>query len=76
VSVKVLVTASGDHPIADVVARLEATGVQVEKVLEAVGVIVGSCDEGGMHALSEIEGVSAVERDREIRLPPPDADVQ
>ena len=72
----VLVTASGDTPIADVAARLEAEGVHVESVLEAVGVIVATVPDGGVRALAEIEGVGAVEENREIRLPPPDADVQ
>ncbi|TCK25608.1 hypothetical protein [Pseudonocardia endophytica] len=73
---KVLVTASGGTPVADVVARLEAAGVQVDKVLEAVGVIVATVADGGVRALAEIEGVGSVEEDREVRLPPPDSDVQ
>lgn len=77
VSERILITvADGGGPIADVVARLEAAGVRVEKVLDAVGVVVGSRAEGGVHDLGEIEGVAAVEKDREIRLPPPDSDVQ
>lgn len=75
-AVKVLVTTSGAAPVADVAARLEAAGVHVDTVLEAVGVIVATVADGGVRALAEIEGVGAVERDRTIRLPPPDADVQ
>ena len=68
--------AAGDGPVADVVARLEAAGVHVEKVLEAVGVVIGTVEEGGVRARAEIQGVGAVEPDREVRLPPPDSDVQ
>ncbi|MDQ4118642.1 MAG: ketohydroxyglutarate aldolase [Actinomycetota bacterium] len=76
-SERVVITVSGDdRPIAGVAARLEAAGVTVEKVLDAVGVIVGTVAEDGVRALAEIEGVGAVEKDREIRLPPPDSDVQ
>lgn len=75
-SERILVTVSDDGTIADVVARLEAAGVTVEKVLEAIGVIVGTVHGNGIRALAEIPGVGAVERDRPIQLPPPDSDVQ
>lgn len=73
---KVLVTASGDATVAVVAARLEAAGVQVDKVMEAVGVIVATVADDGVRALAGIDGVGSVEPDRTIRLPPPDSDVQ
>jgi hypothetical protein len=74
--VKVLVTASAGATLSDVAARLEGSGARIEKVMEAVGVIVATVADGGVRALAEIEGVGSVEEDREIRLPPPDSDVQ
>jgi hypothetical protein len=74
--VKVLVTASSGATVADVAARLDAAGVRVEKVLEAVGVIVATVADSRVRALADIEGVGSVEPDREVRLPPPDSDVQ
>lgn len=65
----------GDR-IDDVVVRIEATGVHVEKVLSAIGVIIGSADPDRRRALAEIEGVACVEPDRTVRLPPPDSEVQ
>ena len=71
-----LVSVADGHGIDDVVAALETTGLQVEKVLRGVGVVVGTCDEGHRSALSGVTGVGSVEPDREIRLAPPDSDVQ
>ncbi|MET0190870.1 MAG: hypothetical protein ABW212_17850 [Pseudonocardia sediminis] len=77
-SEKVTISVADGHVdrIDEVVARLEAAGVQVEKVLRAVGVITGSCEESGMQALGVLDGVGSVEKDRTVQLPPPDSDVQ
>ncbi|MBC3191135.1 hypothetical protein H7X46_08675 [Pseudonocardia sp. C8] len=71
-----LVSVAEGHGIDDVVAGLEGAGLQVEKVLRGVGVVVGTCDEDRRSALAGVAGVGAVEPDREIRLAPPDSDVQ
>ena len=73
---RLLVSVADGHRIEDVVAALEAAGLQVEKVLRGVGVVVGTCDDEYRSALSGVPGVGSVEADREIRLPPPDSDVQ
>ncbi|SFN34201.1 hypothetical protein SAMN05216207_101313 [Pseudonocardia ammonioxydans] len=73
---RLLVSVADGHGIDDVATALDAAGLQVEKVLRGVGVIVGSCDESRRAALAEVAGVGAVEPDREVRLPPPGSDVQ
>lgn len=77
-SEKVTISVADGHldKIDEVVARLEGAGVRVEKVLRAVGMIIGSVEETGMAALGVLEGVGSVEKDRTVRLPPPDSDVQ
>lgn len=69
-----LVTVADGHTdrIDDLVARLESAGLSVEKVLRAVGVVVGTCEPGRAGSLSALEGVGGVEPDREVRLDPPD----
>jgi hypothetical protein len=62
--------------IDEVVARLQAAGMQVEQVLRPVGVITGSVDHPCRPLLDAVTGVAAVEPQRAFRLPPPDADIQ
>lgn len=71
---RVLVTVAEGHEdrIDDVAAALEAAGLSVERVLRAVGVIVGSGEAGLRATLAGLDGVGAVEPDRQVRLDPPD----
>jgi precorrin-6B methylase 2 len=72
----VTVLVDDDHrgAIEEVAAALERAGLRVGRVLPAVGAITGSIEEPA--ALARVEGVAAIEPAREVRLPPPDADVQ
>jgi precorrin-6B methylase 2 len=72
----VTVLVDDDHrgAIEEVAAALERAGLRVGEVLPSVGAITGSIEEPA--ALACVEGVAAIEPAREIRLPPPDADVQ
>jgi precorrin-6B methylase 2 len=72
----VTVLVDDDHlaRIDEVAAALQRAGLRVGDVLPAVGAITGSIDEPA--ALATVEGVAAIEPAREIRLPPPDEDVQ
>ncbi|OZM80086.1 hypothetical protein [Pseudonocardia sp. MH-G8] len=63
--------------IDEVVAALEAGGLNVEQVLRPLGVITGSVeDTQRVQALGAVTGVASVEPQRTVQLPPPDADVQ
>ena len=59
-----------------VVSRLTAKGMSVDRVMPITGVITGSCGSAKMSALGSIAGVSSVEEEVGIQLPPPDAPVQ
>jgi hypothetical protein len=61
----------------EVAQRLAAAGMRVDRVLRPVGVITGSLEPTTTaEALGQVTGVAGVERQRTVRLPPPDADVQ
>jgi hypothetical protein len=74
----VTVTVADSHvaQIQDVARRLEQSGMQVGQILTTLGIITGSVDESQISTLEAIDGVAAIERQKDFQLPPPDADVQ
>jgi hypothetical protein len=76
--VQLSVTVDDGHlpAIDEVVARLRARGMDVEQVLEGLGVITGTAPSGARDALTAVEGVVSVDEQLTHRLPPPDAPVQ
>lgn len=63
-SVNVLVGDAGDRTL---VARLEATGLRVTRVLRTVGVVSGTVDEAAVAQLRKVPGVERVETTRIVR---------
>jgi hypothetical protein len=59
-----------------VVAHLRAQGMQVDQVLEGLGVIIGSAPSEARKSLTAVEGVASVDEQLTHQLPPPDAPVQ
>ena len=66
-SVGVLVRLDRSRPGAAVARDLTAAGMHVERVLGRLGVVSGSAPAGALEGLGGVPGVSAVERDREVR---------
>jgi hypothetical protein len=59
-----------------VAQKLQAAGMNVEQVLNSIGIISGSIDSSLMSSLSQIEGVKIVEQEQTYQLAPPDSDIQ
>ena len=59
-----------------VAATLRERGLQVDQVLEEIGVITGQLPAGRPLTVLRVDGVAAVEEARRVQLPPPDAPVQ
>ncbi|WES64043.1 hypothetical protein P0L94_16430 [Microbacter sp. GSS18] len=57
-----------------VVARLEACGMTVEKVLPSLGMVTGTIEDPG--ALRDVVGIHPPVAERSVRLPPPGDDIQ
>lgn len=74
----VIVTVDDAHRAhLDAVAEsLRRHGLQVEQVMDDVGLIAGRLPAGRALGELRVEGVAAVEEARSVRLPPPDAAVQ
>jgi hypothetical protein len=59
-----------------VVENLRASGLQVDQVLGALGIVTGSAPADTLDALRGVEGVASVDEQLTHQLPPPDAAVQ
>lgn len=73
----VVVTLSDSHlpKIKAVASSLRARGMKVDSVLPALGLITGSYSKSPA-TLEKVGGVSKVEQQTPIRIPPPESDVQ
>lgn len=62
--------------ILEVAHHLQEAGLKVEHIMDAVGVITGSCETCEMEKMTQIAGVESIEAQDHYRLAPPDAPVQ
>jgi hypothetical protein len=76
--VGISVTVDDEHlaRIDDVAVELRANGMQVDQVLDGLGVISGSVPEDRQQSLQDVAGVKSVEASHDFQIPPPDAPVQ
>ncbi|MDP9430541.1 MAG: hypothetical protein M3Q47_17525 [Actinomycetota bacterium] len=74
----VIVTVDDAHlaRVGAVAETLRERGLQVEQVLDEVGVISGHLPAGRPLTALRVDGVAAVEEAGRVRLAPPDAPVQ
>ncbi len=61
---------------AEVVAQCEARGLQVKQQLKIAGVVSGTIETALLPSLQQVAGIAAIEKSRDITLPPPDSPVQ
>jgi hypothetical protein len=59
-----------------VVARAKQAGMKVDQQLDDVGIIGGTIEADKLADLRAVEGVAEVERSREVRIAPPDSEIQ
>lgn len=58
----------------EVAEELQRRGLEVESVLESVGMITGKASDPA--ALREVDGVASVDEDLEYQIPAPDEEIQ
>ncbi|MFJ9467331.1 hypothetical protein [Streptomyces caniferus] len=61
---------------AEVVAGLRRAGLTVTGEQPALGTLSGTVAEDRIPALEAVDGVESVDRERTVRLPPPDSPIQ
>jgi hypothetical protein len=69
--VTIIVTVSPDHPIHDVTKELEAAGLEVDQVMEAISTVTGSADPEATKRLRAVRGVTDVAKDHPVDIGPP-----
>lgn len=70
-----VVTLSKDRHLSDVVPDLKAAGLEVEGVLDAIGIVTGRASAKSMAALRKVRGVADVSSDHQVDIGPPDAPI-
>lgn len=76
--IRVSVTVDQQHlaVIGEVAEVLRSRGMQVEQVLTAIGIVIGSLPDERRSALDSVDGVQSVDEQRRFQLPPPDSVIQ
>ena len=71
-------TVDDDHvgDVNGVAEQLKGAGMNVDQVLDAMGIITGSVPADRRGALEQMPGVAAVEAEQTFQIAPPDADIQ
>jgi hypothetical protein len=70
----IVTVAKGRH-INDVARDLKAAGLEVEGVLDAVGIVTGRAPAKSVARLRKVRGVSDVSPDHAVNIGPPDAPI-
>lgn len=75
---KITVTVAEPHrtEIAGVVERLRSAGMDIDQVLEALGMITGSIAAEKLSMVEALDGVASVDEQMGFQLPPPGDDIQ
>ena len=60
----------------EVAAAAEQAGMKVEQRLNEIGVLTGVIDQDKIGRLRQVDGISDVEEERTVRIPPPDSPIQ
>ncbi|HIK57031.1 MAG TPA: ketohydroxyglutarate aldolase [Synechococcales cyanobacterium M55_K2018_004] len=76
--VKITVSIAENHlnQILDVTQDLRSAGMEVEHVMDGIGVVTGAADADQISAIAQVPGVSSVEREQSFQLPSPDSPIQ
>jgi hypothetical protein len=76
--VKLSVSVDDQHlsKFSEVVKKVEKAGMTVDEKHRDLGVVNGSIDKDKIDSLRQIDGVEHIEEQREVRIPPPESDLQ
>jgi len=70
-----VVTVSKDRHLHDIVPDLKKAGLEVEGVLDAIGIVTGRASAKSIAGLRKVRGVADVSSDHKVDIGPPDAPI-
>lgn len=73
---EVLIAIDENADVQAVVRALRAASLEVDSVLEEVRTVTVRAPAGKLSEIRRVPGVASAEMSREIRIPPPDSEVQ
>lgn len=75
---KITVTVDEAHQpeLATVAQRLRSAGMDIDQVLEGLGIITGSVAAGNLPMVEMLDGVASVDEQMGFQLPPPEDEIQ
>ena len=76
VSVLVVVADETQRPMTPLVDRMKTAGLAVTSVMDDLGIVRGSIEDGKLAALKAVPGVVDVEEEEAVKLPPPNDPIQ
>jgi hypothetical protein len=62
--------------IATIAAAAKQAGMKIEQQLKDLGILTGEIEQNNIDRLRQVDGVSYVEEERTVRIPPPDNPIQ
>jgi hypothetical protein len=76
--VSVVVAISDDHvdQITELARQMRDRGLRVERILRTLGTVTGRIQPSKISEIAGLDGVTSIEQERDIQLPPPDSPVQ
>lgn len=76
--VKLSVSVDDQHmgKFSEVVKSIEKAGLEVDAKHKDIGVVNGSIDKDKIDSLRKVAGVQHIEEQKDVRIAPPDSDVQ
>ncbi len=76
--VKLSVSVDDEHlsKFSEIVKKVEKAGMKVDEKHKDLGVVNGSIEKDKVDSLRKVEGVAHIEEEREVRIAPPESDVQ
>jgi hypothetical protein len=66
-----VVTTSSERPIREIAKDLSTVGFEVDRTLDEIGVITGTCDDEAVRKARAVRGVTDVSPEPKVHIAPP-----
>jgi glycine cleavage system aminomethyltransferase T len=70
-----IITLTGEQPLPKAIAGLRKAGLEIDQVMDVIGVVTGSAGKAEVNKLRKVVGVADVSPDSAVDIGPPDAGI-